>query len=87
MNPKTFQLNSWMHETNFFYLFIYGLSVADSTTSIVCPALSLMPNWKQDNQMQNAAGFESKLSALTVFFVLQSKPLSHYLLMLIKIRI
>lgn len=52
----------------------------------MCPALSLIPHLKQDNQMQNAAVFESKLSAVTVFFSLLSKTHSCHLLVIIKIK-
>lgn len=41
----------------------------------VCPALSLIPDLKQDNQMQNAAVFESKPSAVTVFTSIQNSEL------------
>lgn len=62
-------MNAW---DNFFflftYLFIHGLSVADSPQSIVCPAFIVMPNWKQDNQMLQGLSQNSLLLPCSLYF-------------------
>lgn len=61
-------MNKWDKFYLFTYVFIHDLGVADSTTSMVCPALNVMPDWKQDNQMLQGLNQNSLLLPCSLYF-------------------